>query len=125
MFQGLFFQLAGVAIQHRDRLLSSVQIASYNFHLGLLRSELCTLDTAQFIRLVARPTSLCHHLSGPNRSSPRAKPSFRLRDYTSTWVLNGMQPEQTVEIIRISTRQWGRRALPAAREYSKQVERHR
>jgi hypothetical protein len=24
MFEGLFFQLTGVAIQHRDRLLSSV-----------------------------------------------------------------------------------------------------
>src|ERR1700740_693175 len=36
----------------------------YNSHLGLLRSELCTLDTAQFTRLVVRPTSLCHHLSG-------------------------------------------------------------
>src|ERR1700752_1853045 len=35
----------------------------YNSHLGLLRSELCTLDTAQFTRLVVRPTSLCHQLS--------------------------------------------------------------
>jgi hypothetical protein len=41
LFEGLFFQLACVAIQHRDRLLSSVQIATYNSHLGLLRSELC------------------------------------------------------------------------------------
>jgi hypothetical protein len=27
------------------------------------RSELCTLDTAQFTRLIVRPTSLCHQLS--------------------------------------------------------------
>src|ERR1700679_2462941 len=33
--------LAGVGVQHRQRLLASVQITSYNLHLGLLRSEHC------------------------------------------------------------------------------------
>jgi hypothetical protein len=42
------------AAAHEERI--------HNSHLGLLRSELCTLDTAQFTRFVARPTSLCHHL---------------------------------------------------------------
>src|ERR1700747_2252998 len=43
----------------------------YNSHLGLLRSERCLLDTAQFTRLVVRPTSLCHQLScsGPHVSA--------------------------------------------------------
>src|SRR5579864_2803899 len=40
-----------------------MQIATYNSHLGLLRSERCLLDTTQLTRHVVRPTSLCHHLS--------------------------------------------------------------
>ena len=38
MFEGLLFQVAGVAIQHRERC-RSVQIATSNLHLGLLRSD--------------------------------------------------------------------------------------
>src|SRR6202451_1873495 len=34
-----YFPCSGV--QHRQRLLASVQITSYNLHLGLLRSEHC------------------------------------------------------------------------------------
>ena len=45
------------AVAHDERI--------HNSHLGLLRSELCTLDTAQFTRFVAMPTSLCHQLSRP------------------------------------------------------------
>jgi hypothetical protein len=41
-------------------LLASVQITSYNSHLGLLRSEHCRVNTEQFTRAVARPTSLWH-----------------------------------------------------------------
>src|ERR1700752_2777235 len=82
MFEGLFFQLACVAIQHRDRLLSSVQIATYNSHLGLLRSELCTLDTAQFTRLVVRPISLCHHLSDSRAGALVLELSFGVPNWT-------------------------------------------
>jgi len=45
-----------------------MQIATYNSHLGLLRSERCLLDTTQLTRHVVRPTSLCHHLSGWEQS---------------------------------------------------------
>src|SRR6202008_3943133 len=49
-----------------------MQIASYNSHLGLLRSERCLLDTTQLTRHVVRPTSLCHHLSNfPLGNRPR------------------------------------------------------
>src|SRR5215471_20853644 len=37
-----------------------MQITSYNFHLGLLRSELCRVNTEQSTRAVARPASLRH-----------------------------------------------------------------
>src|SRR5690349_1322214 len=47
-------------VQHRQRLLASVQITSYNPHLGLLRSELCRVNTEQSTRAVARPASLRH-----------------------------------------------------------------
>src|ERR1700693_5619264 len=63
MFEELLDQFACVRVQHRDCLLPRVQIYAYNFHLGLLRSEPCRLGTAQFTRLVVRPTSLCHQLS--------------------------------------------------------------
>src|SRR5271170_8319028 len=53
--------LACGAVQHRQRLLASVQITSYNPHLGLLRSELCWVNTEQSTRAVARPASLRHH----------------------------------------------------------------
>src|SRR5215510_12664309 len=52
--------LSGGGVQHRQRLLASVQITSYNSHLGLLRSELCRANTAQSTRAVARPASLRH-----------------------------------------------------------------
>src|SRR5271169_6386959 len=39
--QRLFHHLPGRCIEHRQCLLASVQIASYNPHLGLLRSEHC------------------------------------------------------------------------------------
>ena len=38
----------------------NVQITSYNPHLGLLRSELCRVNTEQSTRAVARPASLRH-----------------------------------------------------------------
>ncbi len=41
VLQSRLHYLAGGGLQHRQRLLASVQITSYNFHLGLLRSELC------------------------------------------------------------------------------------
>src|SRR5215469_2990914 len=37
-----------------------MQITSYNFHLGLLRSELCRVNTEQSTRAVVRPASLRH-----------------------------------------------------------------
>jgi hypothetical protein len=39
VLQGLFHQRPRLRIEHRDRLLSCVQINAYNSHLGLLRSE--------------------------------------------------------------------------------------
>src|SRR6202171_3640125 len=53
-----YFSRCGV--QHRQRLLASVQITSYNSHLGLLRSELCRVNSAQSTRAIARPASLRH-----------------------------------------------------------------
>jgi hypothetical protein len=47
-------------VQHGHCLLASVQITSYNSHLGLLRSEHCRVNTEQFTRAVARPASLWH-----------------------------------------------------------------
>src|SRR5690349_10462508 len=47
-------------VQHCHCLLASVQITSYNSHLGLLRSEHCRVNTEQFTRAVARPASLWH-----------------------------------------------------------------
>jgi hypothetical protein len=48
----------------------TVQIDAYNSHLGLLRPERCTLDTAQFTRTAVRPTPLCHQLQ-PKPNLPR------------------------------------------------------
>src|SRR6202522_2023886 len=39
--QSLVHNLSGRGVQHRQRLLASMQITSYNPHLGLLRSEHC------------------------------------------------------------------------------------
>src|SRR6202451_720640 len=64
--------LAGVGVQHRQRLLASVQITSYNLHLGLLRSELCRVNTAQSTRAVARPASLRHQ----SRAKPPMTPHW-------------------------------------------------
>ena len=41
VLKGLLDQLACLDIQHRDGLLSCVQINAYNSHLGLLRLERC------------------------------------------------------------------------------------
>ena len=41
VLEGLLDQLAGLGIQHRDALLSRMQINAYNSHLGLLRLERC------------------------------------------------------------------------------------
>jgi hypothetical protein len=51
-------------------LLSCMQIAAYNLHLGMLRPEPFRLDTGESTRPVPRPTSL--------RDQPRAitKPRF-------------------------------------------------
>src|SRR5580700_10115838 len=60
VLQSRVHYLAGGGVQHRQRLLASVQITSYNSHLGLLRSELCRVNTAQSTRAAARPASLRH-----------------------------------------------------------------
>src|SRR5277367_5120447 len=60
VLQSRLHYLACGAVQHRQRLLASVQITSYNPHLGLLRSELCRVNTEQSTRAVARPASLRH-----------------------------------------------------------------
>src|SRR5271170_3547670 len=60
VLQSRLHYLAGGGVQHRQRLLASVQITSYNSHLGLLRSELCRVNTEQSTRAVARPASLRH-----------------------------------------------------------------
>src|ERR1700675_2515736 len=92
MFDGLLDQLTCVLVQHRNRLLSRVQIHAYNFHLGLLRSESCRLDSAQLTRLVVRPTSLCH------QSQMFLCDSFRLdccgSHLQSTWMVcaSGLSP---------------------------------
>ena len=52
--------LSRCGVQHRQRLLASVQITPYNSHLGLLRSEHCRVNTEQLTRAVARPASLWH-----------------------------------------------------------------
>jgi hypothetical protein len=41
VLKGLLDQLACLGIQHRDGLLSRMQINAYNSHLGLLRPERC------------------------------------------------------------------------------------
>src|SRR5580693_730989 len=51
-----YFPSSGV--QHRQRLLASVQITSYNLHLGLLGPSAVGANTEQFTRAVARPASL-------------------------------------------------------------------
>ena len=66
VLQSRVHYLAGGGVQHRQRLLASVQITSYNSHLGLLRSEICRVNTAQSTRAVARPASL-RHQSGADR----------------------------------------------------------
>src|SRR5271154_6953177 len=63
VLQSRLHYLACGAVQHRQRLLASVQITSYNPHLGLLRSELCRVNTEQSTRAVARPASLRHQSS--------------------------------------------------------------
>src|ERR1700678_3108125 len=42
--QSLVHNFSRRGVEHRQRLLASVQITSYNPHLGLLRSELCWGD---------------------------------------------------------------------------------
>jgi len=44
VLQSGLHNLARYGVQHRQRLLASVQITSYNSHLGLLRSELCRVE---------------------------------------------------------------------------------
>src|SRR5256885_3772336 len=61
--QGFLAHFPSLDVQRRHRLLSRVQIAAYNPHLGLLRPEFCALDSTQFTRTVVRPTSLCHQAS--------------------------------------------------------------
>src|SRR5215471_11752780 len=58
--ESFLLYLSRCGVQHRQRLLATVQITSYNPHLGLLRSEHCRANTAHFTRVVARPTSLRH-----------------------------------------------------------------
>src|SRR5271156_5008512 len=41
VLQSRFLDLSRCGVQHRQRLLATVQITSYNSHLGLLRSEHC------------------------------------------------------------------------------------
>src|SRR6202041_1400454 len=65
VLQCLLDNLAGLDIQHRNRLLSRMQVHAYNLHLGLLGSELCRVNTAKFTRTVRRPTSLCHQGLSP------------------------------------------------------------
>src|SRR6201988_2671309 len=61
----------------------------YNSHLGLLRSERWLLDTTQLTRHVVRPTSLCHHLSGPEHFGALQGRSFRLPD---SWEVTSTTP---------------------------------
>src|ERR1700681_4075706 len=67
-------------VQHRQRLLATMQIASYNSHLGLLRSELCRVNTEQSTRAVARPASLRHQ-------SAVARPVRRIIQDIRGWIL--------------------------------------
>ena len=77
---GVAFQIYTVTkrrLERRNRELEqTVEITSYNFHLGLLRSELCRANTAQSTRAVARPASL-RHQSGLRRLLPDCRPSSR------------------------------------------------
>src|ERR1700677_2012641 len=61
VLQSPFLYLSRCGVQHRQCLLATVQITSYNSHLGLLRSEHCRVNTEQSTRAVARPASLRHH----------------------------------------------------------------
>jgi hypothetical protein len=47
--------LACGAVQHPQLLLARMQITSWNFHLGLLRSMPCRVNAEQFIRAVLSP----------------------------------------------------------------------
>src|SRR4029077_12613932 len=69
--------LSRCGVQHRQCLLASVQITSYNSHLGLLRSEHCRVNTEQFTRAVARPASLWHQ---SEEWKSAQKPLVRLPD---------------------------------------------
>src|SRR5271167_3110968 len=60
VLQSRSLYLSRCGVQHRQRLLATMQITSYNPHLGLLRSELCRANTEQSTRAVARPVSLRH-----------------------------------------------------------------
>jgi len=60
-------------------LLASMQITSYNFHLGLLRSGLCrVVNTEQSSRAVARPASLRLHSGPGHQKACRDRPTLRL-----------------------------------------------
>src|SRR5580704_17833357 len=68
--KGSFRELVSFGVHHCYALLSCMQIAAYNLHLGMLRPEPFRLDTGESTRPVPRPTSL--------RDQPRAitKPRF-------------------------------------------------
>src|ERR1700758_4406831 len=70
--------LSRCGVQHRQRLLASVQITSYNSHLGLLRSEHCRVNTEQSTRAVARPAPLWHQ---SKMWKSGRKPLVRLSDF--------------------------------------------
>jgi hypothetical protein len=60
--QDALFHFARFCVQHRQRLLSGMQIAAYNAHLGLLRSGLLLRFGSRnsVLRSFWRPTSLSH-----------------------------------------------------------------
>src|SRR5271170_1024164 len=75
--QSCSLDLSRCRVQHRQRLLATVQITSYNSHLGLLRSEHCRVNTEQSTRAVARPASLRHHSEVIHNSSLPSTISFQ------------------------------------------------
>jgi len=101
VLQSRFHDLACGGVQHRQRLLASVQITSYNPHLGLLRSEHCRVNTAQFTRAVGRPASLRHQSGSENVSGAvGARGRLTLSSRVAIWVNINYSVNMAISKIR-------------------------
>jgi hypothetical protein len=62
VLQNHIHYLSRCGVQHRQGFLASVQITSYNSHSASFGPSTDRVNTEQFTRAVARPTSLWHQL---------------------------------------------------------------